>query len=378
MYLLRKETDLVQVRILYVITSLDVGGAERQVMDIARRMAKDHDVCICYLTGEQALSTQGAPIQVEALGMRKGIGSFFSGYFKLRLLVRKFRPDVVHSHMVHANILARLVRLSLRFPVLVCSAHSTFEGGRLRMLAYRLTDCFADLTTNVSHDAVKAFEAQGAVRKDSMRVVHNGIDTDLFRFDPKARAQIRLEHGVKDSDTLILAVGRLVAAKDYPNLLAAYSLLKKGGVSARLWIVGEGCERKDLDKLTKKLELQHDVSFMGIRHDIALLYNAADLYVLSSAWEGLPLVVAEAMATERLVVATDCGGVRQLVGANAVLVPPGNPELLALGIGRALELSPEEKTSLGTKARSRIIEEFSLRSTVAAWQMIYTNLCADH
>lgn len=360
-----------------MITSLGVGGAERQVVDIARRMAKDHEVCICYLTGEQAFSVQDALIRIEGLGMHKRVVSFFSGFLKLRSIVREFRPDIVHSHMVHANIFARLLRLSVRFPVLICSAHNTFEGGRLRMLTYRLTDRLADLTTNVSQEAVEAFEAKGAVLKGTMLVVHNGIDTDAFRFDAQERMQLRRSHGIGDSELLILSVGRLVAAKDFPNLLEAYSLLKKDGTVARLWIVGEGSDRSSLCKLAEKLGLQDDVSFLGIRHDIASLYNAADLYVLSSAWEGFGLVVAEAMATERVVVATDCGGVRQVVGASGFLVPPRNPELLAQCIYSALELSENDKAILGSGARARVIENFSLARTVARWQFIYESLSAD-
>ncbi|WP_240350674.1 glycosyltransferase [Pseudomonas viridiflava] len=363
-----------RLKVLYVITSLGVGGAERQVMDIARHMTLSHEVCICFLTGDQALSADGLSIRVVGLGMRKGVRGFINGYSKLRSLVCEFKPDVVHSHMVHANILSRLLRLAVRFPVLVCSAHNTYEGGWLRMLAYRLTNGLADLTTNVSHEAVEAFEVKGAVRKGEMRVVPNGIDTDLFRPDPEARIQIRQANSIADSDTVILAVGRLVEAKDYPTLLRAYAQLKNDGATARLWVVGEGSEQHSLEKLTNMLGLHDDVLFMGVRHDVASLYNAADIYVLSSAWEGFGLVVAEAMATERVVVATDCGGIKEVVGSNGFLVQPGSPILLAQVIHKALELSDADKADLGARARARIKERFSLSSTVLMWQGIYATL----
>lgn len=355
-----------------------MGGAERQVMDIARGMSQYHEVCICYLTGEQAFSTGGAPIHVVGLGMRKRVVSAVSAYLKLQSLVREFQPDIVHSHMVHANLFARLLRLVVRFPVLICTAHSTFEGGKLRMLAYRLSDRLADLTTNVSLKAVEAFEAKGAVHKGQMRVVPNGVDTDLFRFDAQERRRVRQAHGVEDCETLILSVGRLVEAKDYPTLLSALLRLKTAGTLARLWVIGEGEDKDTLFNLARHLGLQDDVLFMGARHDIASFYSAADLYVLSSAWEGFGMVVAEAMATECIVVATDCGGVREVIGLEGFLVPPRNPELLASHIRTALELSTAEKTTLGARARERVIEKFSLRGTVATWQGIYTSLLAIH
>jgi glycosyltransferase involved in cell wall biosynthesis len=347
-------------------------------MDIARRMSRNHQVCICYLTGEQAFSPDGAPIRVVGLGMRKQIASFVSGYLRLRALIREFRPDVVHSHMVHANILARLLRLSVYLPVLISSAHNTFEGGKLRMIAYRLTDGLADLTTNVSQEAVEAFEAKGAVKKGRMRFVPNGIDTDFFRFDAQERRRARQAQGIADSDTLMLAVGRLVEAKDYPTLLAAFFRIKNAGTPAKLWIVGEGEDRDKLYNLTVKLGLQDDVLFMGVRRDMASIYNAADCYVLSSAWEGFGLVVAEAMATERVVVATDCGGVREVVGTSGFLVPPGKPVLLANHIYNALQLSAADRAALGASARERVIEKFSLSRTVATWQSIYVTLRGDH
>lgn len=143
-----------------------------------------------------------------------------------------------------------------------------------------------------------------------MLAIPNGVDTERFKPDPVARAALRSSEGLDEQDELILAVGRLVEAKDYQNLLHAFSILSESRPKAKLWIVGDGPQNQFLADLSGSLGLDHAVKFLGVRSDVDKIYNAADLYVLSSAWEGFGLVVAESMATEKLVVATDCGGQR--------------------------------------------------------------------
>ena len=123
------------MKVLFVITGLGVGGAERQVVDLATRLVQlNHQVKICYLTGSPANLSIPNQIELIGLGVRKSVWGFFMAYAALRRVILRFQPDVVHSHMVHANILSRLVRLTTPIARLVCTAHSTNEGGKLRML----------------------------------------------------------------------------------------------------------------------------------------------------------------------------------------------------------------------------------------------------
>ena len=113
------------------------------------------------------------------------------------------------------------------------------------------------------------------------------------------------------------------------------------------------------------------VNFLGVRHDVPTLMAACDVFVLSSAWEGFGLVIAEAMACGRVVVATDCGGVREVVGDAGFLVPPRNAEALAKAMGRALRLSDDEHERLGVAARQRVVEHFSLEATAERYLAVY-------
>lgn len=360
------------MKILLIITGLGMGGAERQVCDLADQFtAKGHKVLLISMTGETVNRPLSSKIDVVELNMAKTPFGFIKAYWQARQLIKQFKPDVVHSHMVHANLFSRLLRLSVRIPKLICTAHNTSEGGRGRMLAYRITDKLCDISTNVSQEAVDAFFAQGAVTKGRMLAMHNGIDTERFTFDINHRIRLRTELNISEEIPLLLAVGRLNVAKDYPNLLLAFHHIIKAGSLAHLVIIGVGDEETKLIKMVAELGLCKRVYFLGLRHDVHEWMSAADLFVLSSAWEGFGLVVAEAMACERLVVATDCGGVREVVANCGVLVPPKNSTELARALTDCLSLSAEQVKEQGRAARQRIVEHYSLKSQAANWLRLY-------
>lgn len=372
LYLHSAEDD--QMKVLFVITGLGIGGAESQVLDLADRMStRGHQIMIAYLTGPARLLPNNPYIEVVPVGILKSPFGFACGYLRLRQLICDFKPDVVHSHMVHANLLARLVRLTTKIPRLVCTAHNTNEGGRLRMFAYRLTDFLADFFTNVSKEAVEAFEAKGAAPLGRMFVVYNGIDAQKFSPDCLTRESVRDRFEV-GSDKIVLAVGRLVEAKDYPNLLSAFAKIASRIENVKLWIIGDGPLREFLESQAAELGLGERVMFLGIRpdHDIPDLMRASDVFVLSSAWEGFGLVVAEAMATEKVVVSTNSGGVNEVVADCGLLVSPQNSVALAHALEKALNMPTEQAKLLGEKARQRIVENFSLDSVVDRWLEIYS------
>jgi glycosyltransferase involved in cell wall biosynthesis len=366
------------MKILLLITGLGMGGAEKVVTSLGDALAtKGHDVRIAYLTGDAVVLPTHANVQVISLGMVTQTNAV-SAFFKLRKLICDFQPDVVHSHMVHANLVARLVRLTTPVKRLISTAHNSNEGGTLRMLAYRLTNALADISTNVSAEAVAAFVAAKAVKPGRMLAVHNGIDTDAFAFSAAARVRLRqalLTHEEQEGGKLILAVGRLNEQKDYPNLLHAFAQLPlsvAGGMQHQLCIAGEGPLRGQLEALAVQLGIADRVQFLGVRQDVAALMSAVDVFVLSSAWEGFGLVVAEAMACQRVVVATDCGGVREVVDDAGYLVKPKDTKALAQSIQTVLQLPADESAALGRAARQRVIDNFSLDAAVDKWLQLYT------
>ena len=145
------------MKILYVITGLAQGGAERVVCDLADKMyEKGNNVKIAYLTGEILTQPVNKEIEIVKVDLIS-LSYFFKAYKKLSKVIRDFQPDIVHAHMIHANLLTRLVRVLTPIKKLICTAHSANEGGKLRMTAYRFTHYLSDLTTNVSDYASKSF-----------------------------------------------------------------------------------------------------------------------------------------------------------------------------------------------------------------------------
>lgn len=368
------------MKILFVITGLGAGGAERLVTSLADCCVQaGHEVVVAYLSGPVYFRPRCNAVRLVDLGLGKNPVALVRGAWRLRRLITALRPDVVNSHLVHANLLVRLLRCVTPMRRLVCSAHNRNEEGRLRMLAYRWTDRLADISTNVSEEATTAFIAQGAVRPGRMVTIHNGIDATRFSYSAADRNRVRAEWGVAEHECVVLAVGRFDEQKDYPNLLRAFATLRGDTGLPQLNIVGEGPLHAELVHLAESLGIAPRVHFLGLRSDVASLLSGADVFVLSSAWEGLPLVVAEAMACERVVVATNCGGVREVLGEAGLLVPSSDSRALANGLEAVLSMTAEQRRVVGQRARERILAHYSLDEMAAQYLRVYlpTSVSAD-
>lgn len=360
------------MKILLIITSLGIGGAQRQVCDLADEFIKaGHQVLLIAMSKDIIVRPQSNKVEIVAFNMAKTLHGFISAYWKARNLIKCFKPDVIHSHMVHANLFARYLRLSVNIPKLICTAHSSNEGGWGRMLAYRLTDSLCDFSTNVSQEAMDISVKRGAVPSQRIAAMYNGIDAKRFSFNLTSRSRMRAELGVGENTPLLLAVGRLSVAKDYPNLLSAFSVLATNLKDVQLAIIGSGEEQDRLTAMVAAQGLKERIHFLGLRRDVSDWMSAADVYVMSSAWEGMPLVLLEAMACKRVVVATDCGGVKEVLGDAGILVPAKNSEALATAINQALSLDPMTAKKIGTQAREYVIRNYSLDAVAAKWIDLY-------
>ncbi len=360
------------MRILFITTGLKLGGAERQVVDLADRLAeRGHEVAIAYLTGDAELRPRNVRVGLHPVHCAKSVLGMAAGCLRLRSLIRQWNADIVHSHMVHANLIARLLRLITPMSKLVCTAHSTKEGGGLISLAYRATDFLATISTNVSREAVTAFEQCGAAPKGRMIPVLNGIDLTEFSYSQERRHESRQRLFPNSDRRLILAVGRLVPEKNFSALLCAFASLRKARPDTELWIAGGGELRAQLEEERSDLHLDDSVRFLGVRADVPDLMRAADVFVLSSLFEGFGLVVAEAMASGTVTVATDAGGIAEVMSGHGYCVPVGDQEALEAALSAALQLSPDEAIALGVAARRHIEDNFDINRTIDQWLRVY-------
>ncbi len=304
-------------RILFVSTTLALGGAETQVASLATELrARGWRVAIACLIEPTAhwgrLEEKG--IEVISLGMLKGVPDP-RALLRFRALVHRFQPDLVHSHMFHANLFARVARLVCYFPALICTAHNiretSIKGGPTwhKELLYRATDFLADRTTIICRAAFDRYVRVGAVPQDKFEVIPNGVDTDRYTASPESRSAARRLLKVQNS-FVWLTVARLVKQKDFPTLLRAFQQLD--GSDSLLFIAGGGPLEAELRQDCIRLGIAERVRFFGTSEDVLHLYHAADAFVLSSEFEGLPVALLEAASMGLPMVATDVGEMPRL------------------------------------------------------------------
>jgi glycosyltransferase involved in cell wall biosynthesis len=365
-------------RLMFVITRLARGGAETQLL-LAAKVLKQRgwkiDVVSMLNPTDYVDELTNIGVPVWNFNMRRRVPNPI-GIIELNRLVRALRPHVVHSHMVSANLLARVTRIIAPIPVLVCTAHSTFEGGKWRELAYRVTDGLADVTTQVSKAGFQRYRQIRAVSPRRLRLVPNGVDTSVFVRDHRFGKELRKRLGVENA-FVWLAVGGLRPAKDYPTMIRAFHRVHVQHHESVLLIAGrEFSLLGELRGLVASLGLDDSVRFLGLRTDVPALMSAADAYVMSSAWEGTPTVLLEAGACGLPVVATSVGGNPEALvpGHSGILVPPGDPDALADAMLHVMALAPSQLASMGRCGREHVVANYSIDHVVDMWEELYREL----
>jgi len=370
------------------IPGLDqIAGAERQVVAQAKGLrGRGWRVSVVALSGkggQAAAELTAAGVEFLSLEMRKGL-SDPRGWIRFSRWLKRESPQVVHAHLPHAAWFARWSRLGApmrafpRFassaPVFIDTLHSSSTGRLARRLGYRSSDWLADSVTAVSQSVADAHLAAGMVNPDKLSVVPNGVDVDDFHPDLSVREQTRRELGLGD-EFLWLAAGRLEPVKDYPTLLRAFAILP---AQARLLIAGEGSLHNELRLLAARMGIEDRLRFLGFQPDVKPWMRAADGFVLSSRWEGLPVGLLEAGACALPSIATDVPGSREVIvcGRTGRLAPSGNPAALAEAMTTMMDSSPHERSNMGNLARLHVTERFSLEATLDCWERLYRNLLA--
>lgn len=361
------------MRIAYMLTSLGIGGAERQAIAIAERMqTRGHEVILIVLRPQETREW-ATPVDVTRLELTRSLLRLPGSLRRARRILRNFHPDLIHSHTFPANLFARILRLTGAAPRVVSTIHNIFEGGWQRTLAYRITDGLSIHTTTVSEAIAERYIRIGAVPSRKCSVIHNGID--LNEFYPEVREHSFLRERSHAEDSFVwMAAGRITAAKDYPNLLRGFAATCAAEAQTQLWIAGEAQHQEDgeLRILAAQLGIEGRVRWLGLRDDMAEMLAAADAFVLSSAWEGMPLVIGEAMAMQKPIVATDVGGVRELVGDTGLIVPPRNSSALARALLHIMRTPLHERHVRGIAARKRIGGHFDIDAKADEWETLYS------
>lgn len=363
-----------------VVPGLDrIGGAERQVILLAKGLViRGWQVNVVALsgTGDSAaaeLSAAGAGF--ITLKMRKGLADPH-GWLRFHRWLKLEAPDVVHAHLPHAAWMARWSRLGAPVRAVVDTLHSSSTGSLGRRLGYRWSGWLSDRVTAVSQAVANAYISAGMVSSDKLSVLPNGVNVVTWRPDATFRQAMRQELGLED-EFLWLAAGRLDPVKDYPTLLRA--MVDVAG-PARLVIAGTGPLENEQHCLSKALSLVTRVRFLGFEPEIRRWMQAADGFVLSSRWEGLPMALLEAAACALPAVATDVPGTREVVvdGQTGLLAVQGSSMALAGAMNRLMRTPLDQRIAMGERARQRVIQHFSLEAVLDQWEALYRSLLASN
>jgi glycosyltransferase involved in cell wall biosynthesis len=366
----------VKPRILLLSTSLGMGGADRQILYLLRALlTRGYEARLVAMTPlkEMGLLAVSEGLPITSLDMRKGPADWHA-VRRLVALLKEWRPHLLTTFIYHANILGRVAGRWADVPLIVTSIRSERNGSAARDRLMRLTNWMDQCCTTNSQEVAQSLWKRGLLQMSKVRVIPNGVDIAAVSAPAEDRARIRAELGAAEPDFVWLAVGRLAPQKDYPTLLEAFPPLASAG--ARLLIAGRGELEEALQRRASELGIASRVTFLGVRHDIAALLAAADGFVLSSAWEGMPNVVMEALAAGTPVVATLVGGVSELVkdDSSGLLVPAGNPPALSRAMERLMSLPSEERRDMGLRGRAHVTAHYSLEAMAERWMALYEEL----
>jgi glycosyltransferase involved in cell wall biosynthesis len=364
-----------KLKVLHVITGLSVGGAERSLaltLEGMRESVEDLMVVSLIPSGhyQDVISRMG--IEVISLDMVRGCPSI-SGLIKLVRIIRRFRPDIVQSWMYHADLLSLfalwlsgLRRTTRLLWGVRCSDISQFENQSLLGLTVRLCALLSRAPDHIivnSHAGHSHHAAIGYATK-RMTVIHNGIQTARFQPDGDLRQAGRRHLGVRDSDFVVVMTARCHQMKDYPTFQGALALLPDVmGIA-----IGEG---------TDYLLAPANLRGIGVRHDVEMLLNAADVYVSSAAYgEGTSNAILEAMACGLPVVATDVGDSAFIVGEAGIIVPSNDPSAIAEAVKR-IQNDPILRDRMKAAAIARVASSFHHTMFLQRFMSLYTRANED-
>ncbi len=380
-------TPAPRIRVAHLIESLGIGGAERRLVSDLRWLDRQHyEHRVIYLTAADALRAEIESGGVPTVGLKmRHLRDWRTGVFRLARLLREWRPQLLHTQVFGADVYGRLAAALARVPIVVSTVqtipytqqlHRFFS--RKRVAADRLTArLFTHQFVAVSEPVRDALMAEFGIPPSRIRVIPNGVD--VTRFSPRtpermahARAALGLDHAA----FVIVAVGRLIPEKDHATLLRAFRTVGGQLPQARLVVAGDGPLRNQLERLARELGLEGQANFLGMRSDVDRLFHAADLFVLPSIREGLPVALLEAMASEVPVIASALSQHLGIVeaGRTGWLVPAGASERLADAI-LAVAGDPSDAHEVARRGRAHVVAHFSAEALACQLQRLYDELC---
>ncbi|MBX6748601.1 MAG: glycosyltransferase [Micromonosporaceae bacterium] len=358
------------MKVLHVITGLGVGGAELQLRSLLRHSRHESDVVTLYNPGPVASMLEADGVRVRNLGMRRN--TELSALPRLYRLIRAGRYDVVHTHLYRSQIYGRLAARLARTAVVLTTEHSIgethLERRRMTMgvrALYLATDLCSQATIAVS-ETVRDRLVKWGVPNRKIWVIPNGLELDRVAFDADARARIRQELSIAQDAQVIGVLGRLDPNKRFDLVIEAAAPLLTDGRA--LLIVGDGDDRERLEKVAARCGVTDRVVFAGVRHDVAAMLSAMDLFIASSEQETFGLSVLEALSNGLPVLYTTCPA---LVGIDTDRARQVPGEAGAMRAYIAEELAARRRSHTPVEA---VQQRYGIESVAAQVDALYERL----
>lgn len=379
-------------KIIRVIARLNVGGPAIHVILLTEGINQDHYETL-LVTGKEGphegnmlhlAEHKGVePVVIPNLGRELNFVHDFFTLLKLYRLLRREKPDIVHTHTAKAGFVGRIAAILARVPVVVHTFHGhVLHGyfGSFKTKFFRIVEQilarFSSVIIAVSESCRQDLIQYGISTPDHIRTIPLGLELEKFRFDKGgSRKELREEWNIPQDAFLTGIIARLVPIKRHTDLLQAIALVLPEYPDAWFAVIGDGELRTDLVSLANELHISHRVVFTGFRHDTERVYHALDLTVLTSGNEGLPVTVIESLSSGTAVVATRVGGVPELIdeGRTGFIVEPGNPSLIAEGLKKALS-NPAKTKEMGKLAQDETIAKYSSQRLIKDIEKLYEEL----
>ncbi|HXG23913.1 MAG TPA: glycosyltransferase [Chthonomonadales bacterium] len=374
------------LRLTYLVSGLNVGGAEMMLYKLLSRIDRtrfEPQVLSMSTRGAMGEKIAALGVQVTPLGFRPGKPNLY-GLGQLVLRLRRERPDILQTWMYHADLIGGLAaRMAGGLLVAWGIRSSTLDPQTIKRSTIWTAKACARLSRTIPtriiccSEVAREVHARLGYTSEKMVVIPNGFDLCLFRPDPMARAEVRRELNIPAEVPLIGLVGRLDPQKDHATFFRAAGLLHRHYPDVHYLLCGDGVtwESPNLARWVEDAGVRERCRLLGYRQDIPRLTAALDIAVLSSAYgDAFPNVVGEAMACGVPCVVTDVGDSAAIVGETGRVVPPRNPERLAGAMAELVEMGMQDRQALGEAARKRAEECYSLTSCVTRYEKLYEEM----
>jgi len=365
-----------KVTIAQVVLSLEIGGMETVIANIARNI--DQDVFRLIVICLKKIGSIGHELQEEGFKVIqiKRMAKKISFLYPKRLVdtLRHEKVDIVHSHSGCWHKAAIAGKYS-RVKGIIYTEHGRLVPDNnsvimLDRIVSRLTDYIVPVSLDLSE------YLKEIVRLDHGKIhrIENGINTEYYSPNDKDKKLLK-ELKISEETFVIGNIARLAPVKDHFTLVKAFAIARKSHPNMRLLIVGDGPKRSKLEKLISEMNLSQEVMLLGFRRDIKELLSILDVFVLSSISEGTSITILEAMASGKPVIATNVGGNSRIVidGKTGFLVPPKQPVLLARKISELIE-NPKIAKKMGLHGRKVVQTNFSVERMTKKYVSLYLDL----